>query len=88
LNTCDGALAMLKTAGFKIIEEEDLVLTAEVPWYEPLSPNRCALRPLPSLSTETQSNSGSLSDIGLPPRPTACGVATLCRSPPAEKLGW
>jgi hypothetical protein len=31
---------MLKTAGFKVIEEEDLVLTAEIPWYEPLSPNR------------------------------------------------
>jgi len=40
LNTCEGALAMLKTAGFKVIEEEDLVLTAEIPWYEPLSPNR------------------------------------------------
>jgi len=43
LNTCEGALAMLKTAGFKVIEEEDLVLTAEIPWYEPLSPNRIGI---------------------------------------------
>lgn len=43
LNTCEGAMAMLEEAGFEIVEHQDLVLTAEVPWYEPLSPARLSL---------------------------------------------
>mmetsp|Transcript_31309 Transcript_31309/g.43406 ORF Transcript_31309/g.43406 Transcript_31309/m.43406 type:complete len:346 (+) Transcript_31309:33-1070(+) len=43
LNSTRGALHMLKKAGFEVLEEQDLILTAEVPWYEALSPARLGL---------------------------------------------
>jgi sterol 24-C-methyltransferase len=38
--TTHEVLAALKEAGFEILEEEDLVKTADIPWYEPIDPYR------------------------------------------------
>ena len=38
--TTHEVLDALKKAGFEILEEEDLVKTADIPWYEPIDPYR------------------------------------------------
>ena len=38
--TCDDVLAAMKKAGFQILEEIDLVKTADVAWYEPINKDR------------------------------------------------
>ena len=38
--TCDDVLAAMKKAGFQILEEIDLVKTADVAWYEPIDKDR------------------------------------------------
>mmetsp|Transcript_30095 Transcript_30095/g.75852 ORF Transcript_30095/g.75852 Transcript_30095/m.75852 type:complete len:342 (+) Transcript_30095:83-1108(+) len=43
VRTCKQVAAALKAAGFEVLETHDLCLTAEVPWYEPLDPNRLSL---------------------------------------------
>ena len=42
--TCEDVLTAMKKAGFEILEEQDLVKTADISWYEPIDPYR-AWRP-------------------------------------------
>mmetsp|Transcript_2396 Transcript_2396/g.5429 ORF Transcript_2396/g.5429 Transcript_2396/m.5429 type:complete len:347 (-) Transcript_2396:140-1180(-) len=43
IRTTAECLEAMKKAGFEIVEEEDLVDTAEVTWYEPLAPQMISL---------------------------------------------
>mmetsp|Transcript_35521 Transcript_35521/g.63384 ORF Transcript_35521/g.63384 Transcript_35521/m.63384 type:complete len:342 (-) Transcript_35521:293-1318(-) len=43
IRTCKQVAEALKSAGFEVLETQDLCLTAEVPWYDPLDTGKLSL---------------------------------------------